>query len=77
MNMEDVKRMLHARPFQPFLIYLVEGGRLLVKHEDYVAVAPSGRTMIVYSHDRADDYEVLELMMVTRLEATGDAAQAA
>jgi hypothetical protein len=68
MKIDEVRKLVHARPFSPFLIHVADGGRLWVKHEDFVALAPSGRTMIVYRHDREDDYQVVELPMVTRLE---------
>ncbi len=49
-------------------MHVTDGGRLVVKHEDFVALAPSGRELIVYRHDREDDYQVVDVMMVTRLE---------
>jgi len=36
-----------------------------VKHEDFVALAPTGREMIVYQPD--GDYQVIDVMLVTRL----------
>lgn len=36
-----------------------------VKHEDFVALAPTGREMIVYQPD--GDYQVVDIMLVTRL----------
>jgi hypothetical protein len=68
MKADEIRRLLHARPFRPFVIHVADSGRLLVKHEDFVALAPSGRELIVYRHDREDDYQVVDVMMVTRLE---------
>ena len=65
---DEIRRLLHERPFRAFVIHVADGGRLLVKHEDYVALAPSGREMLVYRHDKPDDYEVVDVMLVTRLE---------
>ncbi len=70
MKADEIRKLLHERPFHPFIIHVADGGRLLVKHEDYAALAPSGREIIVYRHDRPDDYQVVELMLVTRLEIT-------
>ena len=47
---------------------VADGGGLPVKHEDFVALAPSGREIIVYRHNRPDDYEVVDLRLVSRLE---------
>jgi len=70
MKADEIRRMLHGKPFRPFLIHVANGGRLLVKHEDFVALAPSGRELIVYRHDQPDNYQVVDVMMVTRLEVT-------
>ena len=59
--------MLHAEPFKPFAIHIADGGRLLVKHQDFAAMAPNGRHMLIY--DRPDDYQVIDVMLVRRVEA--------
>ena len=70
MKADAMRKLVHARPFRPFVVHVADGGGLPVKHEDFVALAPSGREMIVYRHDRPDDYEVVNLRLVTRLEVT-------
>jgi hypothetical protein len=67
---DEVRKLLHAEPFRPFAIYIADGGRLPVKHQDFVALAPSGRELIVYRHNQPDDYQVVDVMMVTQLEVT-------
>jgi hypothetical protein len=68
MKVDDIRKLLHAEPFRPFFVHLADGGRLLVKHPDFVALAPSGREMLVFRHDRPDDYQAVDIMLVTRLE---------
>ena len=68
MKADEIRKLLHAQPFRPFVIHVADGGRLVVKHEDFVALSPSGRTMLVYRHNKADDYQVVDVLMVTRLE---------
>ncbi|PWU20362.1 MAG: hypothetical protein C5B50_04020 [Verrucomicrobia bacterium] len=68
MKADEIRNLLHERPFRPFFVYVSDGGRLLVKHEDYVAMAPSGREMLVYRHDKPDDYQIVDLFSVTRLQ---------
>lgn len=67
MKSDEIRKLVHARPFRPFVVHVADGAGLPVKHEDFVALAPSGREMIVYRHDRPDDYEVVNLKLVTRL----------
>ena len=70
MKADKIRKLVHARPFRPFVVHVADGGGLPVKHEDFVALAPSGREMLVYRHDRPDDYEVVDLRAVSRLEVT-------
>ena len=66
MKIDEIRKLLHAQPFRPFLIHFADGGRVAVKHEDFVAVAPTGREMIVYQPD--GDYHVVDVLLVTRLQ---------
>ena len=68
MKADEIRELLHARPFRPFVIHVADGGRLLVKHEDFVALSPTGRTMLVYGHGTGDKYQIVDVVMVTRLE---------
>jgi len=67
-KINEVRKLLHAQPFRPFLIHVADGGRIPVKHEDFVALATTGRELIVYLPD--GDYQVLDLLLVTRLEVS-------
>jgi hypothetical protein len=48
MKIDEIRKLLHARPFRPFVICVADGGRIPVKHEDFVAISPTGRKMHVY-----------------------------
>jgi len=67
-KIDEVRKLLHAQPFRPFLIHVADGGRIPVKHEDFVALAPTGREMIVYLAD--GDYQIVDVMLVTRLQVS-------
>lgn len=66
MKMSEVRGLLHAQPFRPFLIYVADGGRGAVKHEDFVALAPTGREVIVYQPDSVN--QIIDVMLINRLE---------
>lgn len=66
MQLEQFKNVLHAHPFRPFTIHMGDGRTFLVKHRDFVARSPTGRTVIVHGDD--DSFSVLDLMLVTELE---------
>ena len=78
MKIERILKALHDRPFRPFAIHLADGGRIPVQHEDFVAINPAGRRVVVCMPDGTD--EILDLMMITRLEISspnGTASEAA
>ena len=66
MKFEKIRETLHAKPFRPFWIHLADGGRLPVQHEDFVALDPAGREMIVYHTDSS--HQIVDVLLVTRLE---------
>ena len=66
MKIEEIRSVLRAEPFRPFWIHLADSSRLPVKHEDFVALEPAGREMIVYQPDNT--HQIVDVMLVTRLE---------
>ena len=67
MNIEKVRELLHAQPFKQFWIHLADGGRILVQHEDFVALDPTGREMSVFAPNGSHHF--VDVMLVTRLES--------
>jgi hypothetical protein len=47
----EIRRLLSARPFVPFTIYPADGAALHVPTIDHAAVAPNGRTVVVFFDD--------------------------
>ncbi|HEY2952075.1 MAG TPA: hypothetical protein VGK40_05810 [Verrucomicrobiae bacterium] len=66
MTIDQIRQLYDAQPFQPFLIHLADGRQLAVKHREFLASAPSGRTIIVYQPD--DSFNIVDVMLVTDLE---------
>jgi hypothetical protein len=65
-KIEKIRDVLHAQPFRPFWIHLADGGRIAVDHEDFVALEPAGRELIVYLPNSSHD--IVDMLLVTRLE---------
>jgi len=68
MKISEIRNLLHAEPFRPFVIRVADGGRIRVVHPDFVALAPTGREMSVYQPN--GDHQIIDVMLVTRLEPT-------
>jgi hypothetical protein len=66
MTIEQVKQLYNAAPFRSFIIHLADGRQLPVKHREFMALSPSGRTMVVYQAD--DTSNIIDLLLVTDLE---------
>lgn len=66
MTIEQVKQLYNAAPFRPFIIHLADGRRIPVKHREFMAASPSGRTIVVYEQD--DSFNIIDLLLVTSLE---------
>ena len=66
MKIDEIRKLLHAQPFRPFVIHVADGGRLAVRHEDFVALSPTGREAVVYQPNGS--HQIVDVMLVTRLE---------
>ena len=47
----EIRRLLAARPFVPFIIYPSDGAELQVPTVDHAAVSPDGRPVVVRFDD--------------------------
>ena len=66
MTTEQFKNALKAQPFRPFTIHMGDGRAFFVKHQDFIARSPRGRTVIVYGDDEI--HSILDMLLVTELE---------
>ena len=66
MTTEQFRATLHLQPFQQFTIRMADGRAFQVSHPDFVALSPSGRTVIVFQPD--ETYSVLDLLLMSELQ---------
>jgi len=66
MTVEQIRQMWNAQPFQPFTLHLADGRGVAVQHREFLAMSPSGRTVIVYQPD--DSFNIIDLLLVTDIE---------
>jgi hypothetical protein len=66
MTIEQLRTFYNAQPFQPFVMHLADGRAIPVMHREFIASAPSGRTITVYQPD--DTANIIGLLLVTDLE---------
>jgi hypothetical protein len=68
MTTDQFRATLHQQPFRPFTIRMADGRAFEVAHRDFVAMSPSGRTVIVYESD--ESYSVLDLLLMSELQGS-------
>lgn len=66
MTIEKIRDLYNAQPFRPFVIHLADGREIPVDHPEFLAAAPSGRTVVIYQPD--DTMNIVDLLLVTDLE---------
>jgi hypothetical protein len=66
MTTDRFQAVLHQVPFCPFTIRMADGRAIDVPYPDFVALSPSGRTVIVVHPD--ENFSVLDLLLMSELE---------
>ena len=74
MTIEQLRVVLQEVPFRPFMLRMADGRSLAIPHRDFVALSPSGRTVIVYRDD--DSFSIVDLLLVNELDVPAPAAKA-
>lgn len=74
MTIERIRELFYALPFQPFIIHLADGREVPVRHREFVATPPTGRTLIVVQPDGTQN--IIDLLLVTDLEIKPQLAKA-
>ena len=65
MNIEEIKELYRAIPFQPFDIVLTDGSTVHVGHPDFMALSPRGRTLFVYE---SDGFRIIDIPLIVALK---------
>ncbi len=48
---DEIRKLMHTVPFQPFIVKTSDGKQYRVKHEDYVAISPKGGRVTLYADE--------------------------
>ena len=69
----DIRKLVHAVPFVPFVIHLADGGQLRVPTVDHIAVPPAGGRIFVFGDD--ERYDVLSGLLISRVTVERESAE--
>jgi hypothetical protein len=68
---DELKKLLHAVPFQPFTVHTVSDKAFPVPHPEYGHVTPNGRLMIV-SSQHSEAVDILDVPLIARVQLNGN-----
>jgi hypothetical protein len=77
-QVESIRRAMHAQPFRPFDIKLVDGSVHTVKHPDYISVPPVHRpreiTFYTLASEGAEEYQThwIDLALILEVIVPGE-----
>jgi len=66
MTLDRIREAYFAQPFAPFVLHLADGREIPVQSPEFMARAPTGRTIAVFQPD--DRMHVVDLLLVTDIE---------
>lgn len=62
MDIEQLRELIRAQPFEPFCLVMANGERLSVPHEDFIWIMPNGRVVQVALPSGASRWVNLQLV---------------
>jgi hypothetical protein len=72
-KIDEIRDLVHRAPFQPFTIHTAGGEPAYVAHPDSIAIAPTGRTIIVYPPD-SKSHKFIDVLLISQLDMHGQDA---
>ncbi len=68
MTIQQLKAAHRAVPFRPFTVHMTDGRSFRVPHPDFLFMSPTGRTVIICEEGEAEDFSILDLLLMTEIE---------
>jgi hypothetical protein len=65
-SVAQIREVMHAQPFRPFTVHLVDGRTYAVPHPDFIAVSTSLRNRDLTVHDD-DGVHLIDLALVVEI----------
>jgi hypothetical protein len=66
MTIKQMRAAYRAQPFRPFIIHLADGRQVPVLSREFIIMAPTGRTIVVFQPD--DTTNIIDVLLVKDLE---------
>lgn len=77
MTSDQLREVLWAEPFHPFVIHMADGRALAVNYPELMAISPSGRNAYLFEPgDRHDSGHHIDILMITSIEVNSAGSSA-
>ena len=67
MNIEQLRKLVRAQPFQPFTICLADGREFRIPHPECVMISPEATRSFGVAGPK-EDYRIVNLLLVSSLD---------
>ncbi|MCI0534714.1 MAG: hypothetical protein L0Z50_05755, partial [Verrucomicrobiales bacterium] len=67
MTLRDIRKAASPRPFRPFTLHLSSGQAVEVLREEYIALHPKAKSIVVFAAD--GDYHIIDLSQIASIQA--------
>jgi hypothetical protein len=64
---EEIRRLIRAVDFKPFVIQLVNGRVIRVDHRDFISVPPNPRQQYVIVYDKEGRFEIVNTTLAVSI----------
>jgi hypothetical protein len=72
MRSEDIRKVQHAQPFQPFVVHVADGRQFTINHPEFILVSKSERTVVI--DDVQGNLEILDPLLISSLSVPASQA---
>ncbi len=66
MAVSSIREAIQAHPFQPFTVRVADQRSYLIPHQEFVAIGPNNRTVVVFNQDGG--CSILDMLLITGID---------
>ena len=71
-----IRELIHAVPFQPFIVRMADGREFRVEHPDFILASSKNQSEIVIEEEAVDRMHYLSALLITSVEKVSDTSLA-
>ena len=72
-----IRDLIHAIPFQPFVIHVADGREFRIEHPDFILASSKNQSELVIEEEHDDRMHLVSALLITSVEKVSDTNLAA